>query len=169
VAVYAAVVNWTSALPALLGTIVGASVTLAADRVRWRRDQDQRRHDVRREIYAGYLAALHAASGGIRAVSLGDHAPETPKASAARLAFRSANLNAAREQVVLLAPAPVVRTAGQTFRELRELRDLAGAGTAPQSQEYQQVLTRYQLALRRLRDLMRADLGTAPLDEQVTL
>ena len=98
---YTPAVNWSTALPTLLGTIVGASVTLLADRVRWRRDQHQRRHDARRDAYATYLAALHATSDGIRAVSLGEHTPETPKPSAARAVFRSANLNATREQLVL--------------------------------------------------------------------
>jgi hypothetical protein len=76
-AAYAPAVNWSPALLTLLGTIVGASVTLLADRVRWRRDQHQRRHDARRDAYATYLAALHATSDGIRAVSLGEYAPET--------------------------------------------------------------------------------------------
>jgi hypothetical protein len=161
-------VNWSTALPTLLGTIVGASVTLLADRVRWRRDHHQRRHDTRRDAYATYLAALHATSEGIRAVSLGEHTPETPRPSAARAAFRSANLNATREQLVLLAPAAIVRAADETFKGLRKLRDLAGQGHDLESPDYQQVLNRYQLVLKTLRNSMREDLGTPPLDDDVT-
>ena len=138
--------NWSPALLTLLGTIVGASVALLADRVRWRRDQHQRRHDARRDAYATYLAALHATSDGIRAVSLGEYVPETSRPSAARAAFRSANLNAIREQLVLLAPALIVRAADETFKGLRQLRDLVSQGHDLESPEYQQVLNRYQLA-----------------------
>ena len=116
--------NWSTALPTLLGTIVGASVTLLADRVRWRRDQHQRRHDARRDAYATYLAALHATSDGIRPVSFGEHTPQTPKPSAARTVFRSANLDATREQLVLLAPAPIVRSGR---RSVRRIAGTAGA------------------------------------------
>jgi hypothetical protein len=161
-------VNWSTALPTLLGTIVGASVTLLADRVRWRRDQHERRHDTRRDAYATYLAALHATSEGIRAVSLGEHTPETPRPSAARAAFRSAHLNATREQLVLLAPAAIVRVADETFKGLRKLRDLVGQGHDLESPDYQQVLNRYQLVLKTLRNSMREDLGTPPLDDDVT-
>jgi hypothetical protein len=160
-------VNW-AALLALLGTVVGASLTLLADRVRWRRDQAQHRYEVRRDAYAVYLTALHAASEGVRAVSLGEHPPEAPRPSAARTAFRSANLSGSREQLVLLAPAPIVGAADETFRSLRELRDLVGQGGGLESPGYQQMLTRYQLALKRLRNAMRADLGTPALDEDVT-
>lgn len=160
--------SWSTALLTLLGTIVGASVTLLADRVRWRRDQHQRSDDARRDAYATYLAALHVTSEGIRAVSLGEHGPETSRPSAARAAFRSANLNATREQLVLLAPALIVRAADETFKGLRELRDLVGQGHDLESPDYRQVLDRYQLVLKTLRNGMREDLGTSPLDDDVT-
>jgi len=115
--------SWSAPLLALLGTLVGASVTLLADGVRWRRDQDQRRPEVLRNAYGTYLAALHATSEEIRTVSLGEHSPETSRQSAARMAFRSANLNACREQLVLLAPRQIVHAGDETFTTLRQLRD----------------------------------------------
>lgn len=156
--------NWSTALLTLLGTIVGASVTLLADGVRWRRDQHQRSQAMRREAYAAYLFALHGTSENIRAVSLGEHAPDASRTLAAMAAFRSSNLNAAREQLVLLAPAPVVHAADDTFRPLRKMRNLLAQGYDFSAPTYKEVLTRYQLALKTLRNVMRGDLGTPYLD-----
>lgn len=160
--------SWSAPLLALLGTVVGASVTLLADRARWRRDQHLRRHEALRTSYGAYLAALHATSEEIRAVSLGEHAPETSRQSAARTAFRSAKLNIQREQLVLMAPEPVVRASDETFRTLRELRDVVGDGADRQAVEYQAILDRYQAALASLREAMRADLGSPTLSGGIT-
>jgi hypothetical protein len=46
------------------------------DRIRWRREQSDRWLSARREVYAGYLNALHEANQGMRAVSLGDFSAE---------------------------------------------------------------------------------------------
>ena len=161
--------NWATAALALVGTVVGASITLVADRVRWRRDQRERRLEARRDVYAAYLAALHVASEGLRAVSLGEHAPEVARSSAARTVFRSANLGAAREQIVLSAHSPAVRAADETYRGLRTLRDVVGQEHDHDSSSYQEVLHRYQRALKALRTTMREDLGTPPLDGDVAL
>jgi len=163
---YTRVVTWSAPLLALLGTIVGASVTLLADRIRWRRDRGQRRVEALRNTYGTYLAALHATSEELRSVSLGEHAPQTSRSSAARAAFRVAQLNACREQLVLLAPRePTVRVGDETFTTLRELRDAIGQGSDVDSPDYRQILKRYQGALYELRNVMRADLGSPPLDE----
>jgi hypothetical protein len=161
--------DWSSALSALLGTLLGASITLWADRVRWRRDQDQRRHEVRRDAYAAYLAALHAGSEGIRAVSLGDYSTATSRQSASREAFQAAKLRPTREQLVLLAPEPVVRVSDEAFRALRELRDLVGDGHTLDAEDYQVILQQYQSALATLRNLLRVDLGSPALSDDVTL
>jgi hypothetical protein len=166
---YARAVNWVTASLALIGTIVGASITLVADRVRWRRDQRQRQVEARRDAYTVFLAALHVTSEGLRAVSLGEGVPETTRPSAARTVFRSANLNAAREQVLLLAQTPVVRAADRTYVALRVLRDVVGQEHDHDSPSYREVLLRYQQELKTLRTTMREDLGTPPLDEDETM
>jgi hypothetical protein len=159
--------DWSATLPALLGTILGASITLLADRIRWRRDQDQRQQESRKEAYAAYLASLHAASEAIRAVSLADH-PAEALTGAARDAFREAGLRSTREQLVLLAPESVVRVADDAFRALRELRDLVGDGHDLESPDYQLTLGRYHAALAASRNRMRADLGSPGLSADVT-
>lgn len=165
---YPGAVNWSAPLFALLGTAVGASVTLLADRIRWRRDQAQRRAETLRQTFGTYLAALHSTSEEIRAVSLGEQPSGTSRPSAARAAFRSAQLNACREQVVLVASAPVVRVADGTFTTLRELRDVVGAGGDLDSADYQRCRASYQGHLKELRNAMRADLGSPAFAEDVT-
>jgi hypothetical protein len=164
---YTRAVDWSGPLVALLGTVVGASVTLLADRVRWRRDQHQRRYELLRAAYGDYLASLHTTSEEVRAVSL-ERKPEVSRQSAARAAFRSASLNARREQLVLLAPEPTVRAANETFVALRELRDSVSHGNDANSPGYQEILSEYLAALQRLRNAMRADLGGPPLADVVT-
>ena len=155
--------NWLAAALTLAGTIVGASITLIADRVRWRRDQDQRHHQTRRDSYATYLAALHATSDAIRVVSLNEHDPQVSRVSAAVTAFGSAHLTAAREHVALVGPESVVHAADATFRSLRNLRDLLRQGHDLESSEYQQGLAQYQLTLYALRNVMRSDLGNTSI------
>lgn len=93
--------------------------------------------------------------------------PETSRPSASGAAFRSANLNATCEQLVLLAPASIVRAADETFKGLRELRDLVGQGHDLESPDYQQILNRHHLTVKTLRNGMREDLGTPSLDDDV--
>ena len=160
-ATYTRVVNWLTAVLALVGPLVGASITLLVDRTRGKRDQRHHLLELRRSAYVEYLAALHATSEGIREVPDADGHSESSRLPAARAAFRGGDLYAAREQVGLLAPAPVVRGAKDTFKCLRTLRDLVGAGQTQETHQYREVLGSYQLALEWLRRVMRDDLGTA--------
>ena len=158
---YTRPVGLSAALPALLGTILGALVTLLADRVRWRRELALRSHEARRDAYAGYLAALHTGSEGIRSVALGDTAA-AGRLSEAGEAFRTAGVYQAREQVSLLAPEAVTRFAGTALHRLRDLRDLASRGCAVESPDYQRALALYDEAVAGLRTAMRRDFGSAP-------
>ncbi|GAA0473908.1 hypothetical protein GCM10010361_42810 [Streptomyces olivaceiscleroticus] len=146
-------------MPALLGTVLGASVTLLADRIRWRRDHALLSQKTRREVYAAYLAALHTGSERIRAVVLGD-ATAADRLSAAGEAFRAAGVYQAREHVALLASEAVACSAGQVLYRLRDLRDLAARGLSPASSDYEHAVMRYDEALTDLRTAMRQDIGS---------
>src|SRR5687768_1903435 len=131
-------------LPALLGTVVGASLALVADHARYRRDRGERRRDERRDAYAKFLSAVHTTSEGIRVIAVADSAQLTDRSSAARNAFRAADLHGLREQVVLLAPRSVAQIADDMFRTLRAMRDLVGEGGDPDAPNYQRLLKRYR-------------------------
>lgn len=158
--------SWAAPLLALLGTIVGASLTLFADRIRWRRDHDHRRLELLRSAYGTYLAALHTTSQEIRDVTLTEHTAAASKSSAAQIAFRSSALNACREQLALLAPKPTLTAGDDAYEALRELRDVVGGGGGVDHPDYQRTLARYQAALNALRAAMRADLGSPALGQE---
>ncbi|VVJ23361.1 Uncharacterised protein [Amycolatopsis camponoti] len=149
--------SWITPIVGLLGTFLGAFITWWTERRRWRREQHAKRVELRRVIYGDYLAALHAASEGIREVSETDEAAES-RLVASREAFRVGKIYAVREQVELLAPDEVVKVAKLAFRQLRALRDLAGAEEPRKSRHYNPVLVEYGVILERLRNRMREDL-----------
>jgi hypothetical protein len=151
-------VTWITPVVGLLGTFLGAFITWWTERRRWRREQEAKRIELRRSAYGDYLAALHAASEGIREVSERSEVAESRKV-AAREAFRAGNIYAVREQVELLAPGGVVKAAKLAFRQLRQLRDLAGAEKERKSRHYNTELVEYGVVLERLRNSMREDLG----------
>ncbi|MFD7815661.1 hypothetical protein ACFV6E_22420 [Streptomyces sp. NPDC059785] len=149
--------SWSAVLPALFGAVIGALVTLLADRARWRRDVAFRSHQARRDAYTAYLAALHTGSEGVRAVVLGEDAAASRPQDAAE-AFRSAGVYQARESLALLAPQAVADEAGRALHRLRDLRNLAADGHPAHSPEYRTALTRYDQSLTTLRTAMRRDI-----------
>lgn len=58
-----------------------------------------------------------------------------------------------------MAPVEVVTVAKLAFRQLRELRDLAGADAPRKARHYDSVLVEYGVTLARLRNCMREDPG----------
>jgi hypothetical protein len=59
-------VAWIPMLSTVLGAVIGLGSALVGDRVRWRREQSDRWLSARREVYVGYLNALHEANQGMR-------------------------------------------------------------------------------------------------------
>ena len=149
--------SWIPVLATVVGAVVGLGSGLFIDRVRSRRDDSANWRTVRRETYVSYLSALHEANEAMRAVSLGEHAPDLTRMAAARAAFRAARVTMTREQVILLAPEPVIIAADAAFRSLRALRDQIGHGAG--LADYEPVLEDYAGHLHALRDAIRRDLG----------
>lgn len=61
-----------------------------------------------------------------------------------------------------------MRAGDATFTALRDLRDAVGRGSDLESPDYQEILRRYQAVLKGLRNILRADLGSPPLHDEVT-
>lgn len=108
--------SWIPVVATVVGAVVGLGSGLLIDHVRSRRDNTAKWLTVRRETYASYLSALHEANEAMRAVSLGEHAQDLTRMAAARAAFRAARVTMTREQVILLAPEPVIIAADAAFR-----------------------------------------------------
>lgn len=156
-------------LSTVLGAVVGLGSALAGDRVRWRREQGDRWLNLRREVYVGYLNALHEANQGMRAVSLGDFPSEMSRDHAARAAFRRAGVNQTQEHLVLIASEPVIQAAVGASTALRKLRDRIRAGEDHTSADYQAEFEVFSDRLHELRNAIRNDLGVATLQTQVPL
>jgi hypothetical protein len=156
-------------LSTVLGAVIGLGSALVGDRIRWRREQGDRWLSARREVYVGYLNALHEANQGIRAVSLGDFSSETTRDHAARAAFRQAGVNQAQEHLVLIASEPVIQAAVETSTALRRLRDRIRTGQDHTSADYQAEFEVFSDRLHDLRNAIRHDLGVPALGTQVPI
>jgi hypothetical protein len=154
-------------LSTVLGAAIGLSSALVGDRIRWRREQSSHWLAVRREVYVGYLNALHEANQAIRAVSLGDFPPEATRDHAVRAAFRGAGVNQAQEHVVLIASEPVIRAAVETTAALRKLRDRISKGQDHTAPDYQSDVQAFSDRLHDLRNAIRQDLGVTTLHTHV--
>ncbi|MFF7678279.1 hypothetical protein [Actinacidiphila glaucinigra] len=161
--------TWIALLSTIVGAMVGLGAALLSDVVRWRRERNDRRLSVQREIYVDYLSALHRASQSLRAVSLGDHSEDVPRNLAARAAMRDAGLVEAREHLVLTAPERVVRAAEAAFQSLRVLRDRIAQGQGMGCPEYEADLTSYSAHLQVLRNAVRDDLQVESLRSEIAL
>jgi hypothetical protein len=156
-------------LSTVLGAVIGLGSALAGDRIRWRREQSDRRLSIRREVYVVYLDALHEANQGMRAVSLGDFPSDTTRDHAARAAFRRAGVNQAQEHLVLVASEPVIQAAVETSTALRRLRDRIRTGQDHTSADYQAEFEVFTDRLHDLRNAIRHDLGAEALRTQVPI
>jgi hypothetical protein len=157
-------------LSTVLGAVIGLGSALIGDRIRWRREQSDRWLSARREVYVGYLNALHEANQGMRAVSLGDFSTETTRDHAARAAFRSAGVNQAQEHLVLIASEPVIQAAVETSTALRRLRDrIRTTQDHHAPADYGAEFEVFSDRLHNLRNAIRHDLGVTALRAQVPI
>ncbi|MFI6013301.1 hypothetical protein ACIBAG_31560 [Streptomyces sp. NPDC051243] len=161
--------SWITLLSTVLGALVGLGSVLLSDRIRWRRERDDRRLDTQREIYVAYLTSLHQATQAMRMVSLGDHQAGVSRDLAARAAFRDAALVQTREHIVLTAPEPVVQAADAAFRSLRTLRDRIAQGQNMHSPGYEADLAKYDDGLQALRNAIRKDLRADALRSAIPI
>ncbi|GAB3989879.1 hypothetical protein GCM10029978_116160 [Actinoallomurus acanthiterrae] len=149
--------SWIPVLSTVVGAVIGLGSGLLTEHLRSGRERTGQSLNARRDVYVQYLSALHDANEALRAVSLGEHAPDLTRKAAARAAFRSARITQAREHVILLAPEPVITAADSAYRSLRTLRDRIGQGE--QLAQYEPVLMAYGDSLDQLRQAVRRDLG----------
>ncbi|MFE9247769.1 hypothetical protein [Streptomyces sp. NPDC007088] len=115
---------------------------------------------MRRALYGDYLACLSRARNGFRGLARDVDLAPAERERAAREHF--APCHGMRYQLSITA-APDVHTASEdAFRRLRDVRDLAAAGTLAGDEAYSGGRAEYEAVLTRLRAAMRRDLGTGP-------
>lgn len=149
----------------LVATVIGAAIalsgTLLADVRRDRRQRDRDDEQFRRETYVGFVLALDAAHNGLREV--GESAtPVEDRRIAVGRAITEARLFAARERLLMTAPAPLVETGETTFARLIAIRTAITDGARTRSREYHDVYHPYAEALWRFRLAVRTDFRQQP-------
>ncbi|WP_217241684.1 hypothetical protein [Streptomyces sp. AC555_RSS877] len=145
----------------LASTVVGGAIATASagllDHRRWRRERGDQHRDTRRSLYVSYLAALATARHTCRvAVREPDPDPHQ-RTRAVWEAFEACT--ALRYEVSICAPRYIVGPSDDSFRRLRDLRDVVADGCSRDSNEYVTGRLRYDEAYQSLRDAMRKDLG----------
>ncbi|MER5639499.1 hypothetical protein ABT095_21385 [Kitasatospora sp. NPDC002227] len=150
--------DWSSFASTALGAVIGVTSTLIADRVRWRRDHQDKQQAARRQLYADYLAALSRTYNEIREAARNTAAPDGDRARAAVAAFKEGGAYELRYQVSITAPETVEEPSVSAFRALRKLRDLVESGTKYDDPEYVAAREEWDDLFDGLRARIRADL-----------
>ncbi|MFJ9767258.1 hypothetical protein ACIRUY_25895 [Streptomyces erythrochromogenes] len=153
--------NWGALISTLVGAVIGVGSTLLADRVRWRRELEQRGKDSRRELYGQFLTALNEAAESLWVVGLGDRRAAGIERldELLRAEVHRTGLYSLREQVMILATEDVRRVADQAVDRVREYRDCLISGSAGGSPEERTAMDAYKSTIKVLREAMRADMA----------
>ncbi|MFE7440920.1 hypothetical protein ACFU7X_10710 [Streptomyces chartreusis] len=148
----------------MASTVVGGAIaTVSAgwlDHRRWRRDRGEQNVDTRRALYGSYLAALAKARHTCSIVARETESPLDQRRRAVWDAFEPCI--SLRYELAICAPPFVVSPAEDTFRRLRDIRDVVARGMSAESSGYAQCRTLYDQAHVTLRGAMRQDLGAEP-------
>ncbi|MFC4533052.1 hypothetical protein [Sphaerisporangium dianthi] len=133
------------------------------DRVKWRRDQDERIRDTRRSVYVEFLGALHRARESHWRLAGGTVPDGRSREAAAREVLHESQVWHAGERLLISAPQSVVDAVDRVVERLRSVRDVVAAGASSNSAEFEEAEKAYAMALVTLRATMREDLGVEPI------
>ncbi|OPF65940.1 hypothetical protein VT50_0237920 [Streptomyces antioxidans] len=150
--------EWATLASAAAGAVIATASGAFFDRHRWRRERRAHLLEVRRTLYGEYLTCLSKARNAFRLLARDHELGSVERERAARERF--ASCYELRYQVTITASAPVVEASEETFRRLRDVRDLAAAGVLAGDEAYSGGRGAYEGALTRLRLAMRAELGS---------
>lgn len=127
---YIAPMDWGTLLGTVTGAVIGVGATSIADRSKWRREQNERRTDVKRELYVAYLAAVAKTWNDIRAAVIDSTESWPERARQAELAYRNGGVYELRYQMAITAPPEIVVLSDQTMKGMRDLvRELTAGRT----------------------------------------
>lgn len=150
--------EWLTLVSTVVGAILGVGATTLNERVKWKRERWKAQHEARTKLYGDYLSDLTKTRDAIRSVSRTEWKDDASRRKAADDAFLSANIYARRYQIRITAPKDVADQAAKTLRELRQMRELVGAGEKHHSDAYLAWKDVYDPILIELMDLMEKDL-----------
>jgi hypothetical protein len=151
--------NWGTLISAVIGATFGAGTTTLVDRFRWKREHGTREHEVKREIYGKYVAALSLATHQLSDL-------RRPSALTADELMREAGrvLTASgayllRAQVLITAPEHLEEPTEMAFAALRDLRDRFDEPDVRKDPEWDAKISSITKAIEALRRATRHDLA----------
>ncbi|WP_326613468.1 hypothetical protein OG949_34805 [Streptomyces scopuliridis] len=146
---------------AVVGALIATASAALLDRSRWRRERDDRLLGIRQVLYSDYLACLSKARNAFRDLARNQDLGPLERERSARDSF--APCYGVRYQMSITAASEVATASENVFRRLRDVRDLAAAGTLAGDEAYSGGRAEYEAAHNRLRDAMRRGLGADPV------
>lgn len=156
--------DWGTIIGTVTGAVIGVGATSLADRSRWHREQEAHRTEVRRDLYAAYLAAVAAAWNEIRAAIIDSDEAWPDRARLASRAYRNNRVYELRYQMSITAPPNIVALSDQTMRGMRDLTNRLNAGQTYASwDELKRDNQAWFDAFNAMRRLMRLDLDAQAL------
>ncbi|MER5382410.1 hypothetical protein ABT040_19390 [Streptomyces sp. NPDC002688] len=115
--------EWTALIGTGLGAVIGVGSTLAADRMRWRRETRERERVNLQVLYAEFIEALLGARDAIDQVSKqADNSPQE-RAQSVRDVISDHGTYTKEYQLELVAPASVITRAQDATHKLALYRD----------------------------------------------
>lgn len=151
-------VEWFTLVSTAVGVVLGIGATNFNERMKWKRDRQKALYDARSKLYAELLADLTKTRAAIRVVARTSTLTEPARQEAVNAAFASANVYARRYHVQITSPKPVADAAASAVRGLSAIRDSIAAG-GRETDAYNEVVDRFEAAMRHLMSVMQADLA----------
>ncbi|MDJ1134022.1 hypothetical protein [Streptomyces iconiensis] len=151
--------EWLSPISTALGAGIGVGATLLADRLRWRREREDRALETRQQLYAEYSAALSRIRTALNEAANDPGLSEGERRVRVRELFLAPGAYELRHQLAILAPQEVIGASSAAFKLLRDTRDRIAEGADAASAEYAELEDAYDVAIAELRRVMRKDLG----------
>ncbi len=144
----------------MAGALIGIGSTMVADRSRWKRDRRDHEQDVKRQVYAEYMAALSRSRREIRFAASEPGMEVEQRAQLARESFNGGSKYELRYQISVIAPEDVVDAAATAFHALRDLQDRVTEGHLRDSKPYALAREEYDRSFADLRHRIRSDIGS---------
>ncbi|WP_162929362.1 hypothetical protein [Streptomyces sp. YIM 130001] len=138
---------------------LGATTTLVADRLRWRRESRERHEVSKKSSYTSYLIALAAWRNGLRETAYNPGLAAEDRRAHARQALVDSQAYERRMEMLITASKDVVRESEATYKALRNMKDPIADGLLQDHPEYRTLVASFEARLQRLRASMRADLN----------
>ncbi|WP_435222552.1 hypothetical protein [Streptomyces sp. Tue6028] len=150
--------EWTALIGTGLGAVIGVGSTLAADRLRWRRDTRERERANLQLLYAEFIEALLGARDAIDQVSKQTDRSPQERVQSVRDVIADRGAYTKEYQLELIAPASVIARVQDATYKLALYRDTVQQGATRDDPLCRQARSTFREARKALVAEMRASL-----------